>query len=158
MKQKRLLILSCSARKSELDVCPAIERYQSPAFFVVRRYLKQNPTEPLVIWILSAKYGLISSSWRTSPYDLAMTPRRAEELKLKIERQFSILKETAFGDSQPAEVFCHFPENYRDALREQIKSLRHRTRVRLAVGRPGEKLSELKNWLEKEAKNVSSYL
>lgn len=155
---KRLLILSCSVRKTETEVCPAIERYLSPAFYVVRRFLKTNPANDVEIWILSAKYGLINQNWRTSHYDAAMTPQRAGELKPKLDRQFSILKQISFGNSQPSEVFCHLPQNYREALGEQIKSLRQKTRVRVSIGRPGEKLSELKNWLKKEARNVSSYL
>lgn len=85
---KRLLILSCSARKSDARFAPALERYQSPVYFLVRRYLRLHPENNLVIWILSAKYGLISSSKEIEHYDQCLTPQRAAELKEKLRWQF----------------------------------------------------------------------
>jgi hypothetical protein len=146
--KKRLLILSCSARKSGSRVCRAIDRYLSPAFYLLRRHLRRNPDPNLVIWILSARYGLIGSKYRIETYDLAMTPDRARHLRKKISRQFKKLFTNNFGDDAPSEVFCHLPQNYRDALDEELLQLEKTTVVRFAGGSPGEKLRELKNWLE----------
>lgn len=152
--RKRLLILSCSARKSDARVCNAIDRYNSPSFFLLRRYLKNNPENDLVIWILSARYGLIGSRFRIETYDTAMTPERAAQLGEKIGRQFQKLYGNNFEDRAPrivpSEVFCHLPRYYRDALAVQLETLGRIAEVKFAAGRPGEKLRDLKNWLEEK--------
>lgn len=146
---KRLLILSCSARKTNEEVAPALLRYQSPVYFLVRRWLRLNPDNNLVIWILSAKYGLIGKMKKTINYNLALTPERAEILKDKIQRQFVELCKTDFAENSPESVFCHLSENYRNALSEQIALVRTLSSVTIATGRPGEKSKMLKEWLEK---------
>jgi hypothetical protein len=147
-KLKRLLILSCSERKSEALTCPAIDRYLSPAFYVVRRYLKARPDNNLVIWILSAKYGLMNSSQSTAHYELALSAERAAQLAEKITRQFQLLTFADFEETNPSAAFCHLPKNYQIALAEHIALIRQVTKVGTAAGRPGEKLQQLKNWLE----------
>ena len=58
----RLLILSCSQRKAPAKGrLPAIDRYDGPAFRVLRKYLREGPAEVPTVLILSAKYGLIES-------------------------------------------------------------------------------------------------
>ncbi len=146
-KRKRLLILSCSARKSNAELAPAIERYQSPVFFVLRRFLRNHPNVNLVVWILSAKYGLIPTHRLTINYDQAMTAERAGQLRQKIENQFRHLKYVHFGKTDP-DVFCHLPKTYLDALDRQITELRKYGNLQIADGRPGEKSQQLKNWLE----------
>jgi hypothetical protein len=58
----RLLILSCSQRKApwEGDL-PALDRYDGPAFRVLRKYLRTHSDDSLAILILSAKFGLIEA-------------------------------------------------------------------------------------------------
>lgn len=54
----RLLILSCSRRKRlDTDLLPAIERYDGPAFRVLRRFLRERPFEAPDVLILSAEHG-----------------------------------------------------------------------------------------------------
>ena len=44
--KRRLLILSCSQRKHETqEPLPAIERYNGPLFFVLRRFLRECPRQ-----------------------------------------------------------------------------------------------------------------
>ena len=145
-KQKRLLILSCSARKTDAGLCRAIDRYQGPSFFVVRRWLRQNNLENTVIWIVSAKYGLIGTGKMTSHYDLALTPQRAAFLARTIRVQFQVLNKFSFEAAPPSSVFCHLPKNYRDAIDDYISSFP--VKIEFAKGAPGEKLRQLKDWLE----------
>lgn len=147
---KRLLILSCSARKTDDTLCEAVKRYQSPAFYVVRRFLKNNPDTETVIWILSGKYGLIAADYDTAHYDTAMTAEHAEKLKPWIAEQFKFLEKRFFADGLPKYVFCHLPATYQTALEKQIGQLRHNSKVDIAKGAPGKKLQQLKHWLEKE--------
>src|SRR5690348_4465403 len=79
---QRLLILSCSQRKRpDLELLPAMDRYDGPSFRVLRRFLSQRPTERLTVYILSAEFGLIPATLPIPDYDRRMTPQRARELQ-----------------------------------------------------------------------------
>ncbi|WP_373537310.1 DUF6884 domain-containing protein [Microcoleus sp.] len=70
---RHLLILACSQRKrSDTDSLPAIERYDGPTFRLLRRFLRKQPSAPLEIYILSAKFGLIPSDYPIPDYDQKM--------------------------------------------------------------------------------------
>lgn len=145
---KRLLIINCSARKSDDALCPAIERYQSPIYFVLRRFLRLHPDQAPVIWILSGKYGLIDSTKKIIHYNRVMTEERGKELEGKIFRQFGELMRKHFPDQKPQEVFCHLSANYQVAFQKQLLSMKKHSRVIISEGRPGEKSKSLKEWLE----------
>ena len=73
--KRQLLILSCSQRKhASPDPLPAIERYNGPLFFVLRRFFRECPhqAKQLDVYILSAAYGLISADFQTKFYDQKM--------------------------------------------------------------------------------------
>src|SRR5690349_5361375 len=77
----RLLILACSQRKRLVPtLLPALDRYDGPAFRVVRRYLLTDPADRPDIYILSARFGLIGSDDPIPEYDQRMTPERMREL------------------------------------------------------------------------------
>ena len=145
---KRLLIINCSARKSDEALCPAIERYQSPIYFVLRRFLRLHPDQAPVIWILSGKYGLIEADKKIIHYNKVMTENRGKELKGQIFRQFGELMNKHFPRSKPNEVFCHLSANYQLAFKHQLNRLEKISTVIISEGRPGEKSKLLKEWLE----------
>lgn len=97
MNCQRLLILSCSQRKNtSQEQLPAIERYNGPLFFVLRRFLRECPHEAkqLDVYILSAAYGLIPADFQTEFYDQKRNMLRVVELQPKIKTTFSdILQE-----------------------------------------------------------------
>ena len=86
---KRAIILSCSERK-KLDVrpLPAIERYDGAAFVLLRRFLKAAGEQP-EIYILSAKFGLISADEPIPHYEKKLRACEVERLKEKIAEQKS---------------------------------------------------------------------
>ena len=80
---KRLVILSCSQRKVQSKfLMPAMDRYDGPAYKVVRKFLRSVPDARLYhhFLILSAEFGLISDDLLISYYDRRMTVERAKEL------------------------------------------------------------------------------
>lgn len=84
--QSRLLLLGCSRRKtSDAGLVAAVERYDGPAFRVLRRYLRQRPANTPDIWLLSAAYGLIPESQTIPDYDCPMTRSRAHELQPAVD-------------------------------------------------------------------------
>jgi hypothetical protein len=77
------LILSCSRKKKAgVKSLPALERYDGPAFQVLRKFIVECPAEArkLDIYILSAKFGLITSDQQIPCYDRQMDAKRAMEL------------------------------------------------------------------------------
>src|SRR5438876_8192252 len=81
----RLLIISCSQRKKpDAGLLPAIDRYDGPAFRVLRKFLVEAPAHPPVILILSAKYGLIEAAQPVPDYDCRMSAALATRLRPQI--------------------------------------------------------------------------
>jgi|SRR5579884_10695 len=71
---RRLLIIACSQRKHPAPhLLAAIERYDGPAFRVLRKRIAAAPQDAPEVLILSAKYGLIASTDRIPVYDCRMT-------------------------------------------------------------------------------------
>src|SRR5438034_6245695 len=54
-RSRRVLVISCSERKRSVQgPLAAIDRYDGPAFRVVRRYLRETQDRALKVYILSA--------------------------------------------------------------------------------------------------------
>src|SRR5438128_9858454 len=92
---QRLLILACSQRKRPYaSLLPAIERYDGPAFRVLRRYRRLTEDKGLIVYILSAEYGLIPASKQIPTYDRRMDSKRADKLREDVveEAQSAVLR------------------------------------------------------------------
>ena len=77
----RLLILSCSQRKRPTKgKLPALKRYDGPAFRVMNKFMRVCPSEVHLpdVYILSAKFGLISADQPIPSYDHRMTSQRSD--------------------------------------------------------------------------------
>src|ERR1700693_6189826 len=78
----RLLIVACSKRKKPTNKqMPAIERYDGPAFRVLRKFLREQQGPVPRVLILSGKYGLIDAVTPIRDYDFRMTPATADALR-----------------------------------------------------------------------------
>ena len=103
-KTKRLVILSCSQRKVQgKPLMCAMDRYDGPAYKVVRKYLRAVPDARTYdeFLILSAEFGLIPDSRRIPYYDRRMTVERAKELH---KQTLDALKTILSSDR----IRCHF--------------------------------------------------
>jgi hypothetical protein len=124
---------------------PALERYDGPSFRVLRKYLRQEPSAEscLHIYVLSAKFGLINVQKPIGVYDQLMTPQRASQLKHEITRQ---VRELILPHNY-SEIFLSMGKNYLMALGDMGQVVGSGTRVKVAAGGSGRKLTELKSWL-----------
>lgn len=158
----RLLILSCSKEKNPgPELMPAILRYQSPAFNVVRKYINSsfansapasNSCASLAIWILSGKHGLIEAGELIGNYDLKLTPENFETNRSLLIKQARKLSAISFNRGEPTTVFCHLPKLYGQILSNYLADLSRCCVVEYAVGPPGKKLQQLKAWLNRSDK------
>lgn len=137
-EKTRLLILPCSKRKKQLNNVCSINLYDGPFYRILRKYSLNN----IDLMILSAKYGLISSNDLISYYDQKMTRNRAEEMAGEIASKI----EKVVDDNNYDEIFINLGKNYMAALKES-KILSSANAI-VASGEIGERLHQLKTWLE----------
>ena len=142
---RRLLILSCSQRKrSKPGLVPAVERYDGPAFRVLRRFLREQPDDSkhLDVFILSAAHGLISAERLIAEYNQVMTSQRAAELHDKVVATFANLIRTDY-----TELCLAMSVKYLMALEGWSALVPPRVSVTITDGPQGLKLAQLKRWL-----------
>jgi hypothetical protein len=141
----RCLILSCTqAKRGDERPLPALERYDGPAFRVVRRFLREaDPAlRDVDVYVLSARYGLISANQRIADYDQQMTPTRAAELRSKVLGRLQEILSQGYG-----EVFLSLGRSYLQAVNGFEALVPDGTRVTVSRDAAGRRLTELKRWL-----------
>lgn len=139
--KRRLLILSCSQRKrASHEPLPAIDRYNGPLFFVLRRFLRECPHRArlLDVYILSAVYGLIPGDFSTALYDRKMNTSRIAELQPQITTVFSGIRRDNY-----ISVCFVLGKAYLKAL----EGLQAHKEAIVAHGPIGKKQTQLKRWL-----------
>lgn len=140
----RIVITSCSKRKICDDrLLPAIHRYDGPGFRLLRRYLREQ-AEPLDIFVLSAKFGLVSHKKRIPFYEQTLTKDNVDSLAAKVSGQAHVLFDQS---SAPKHVFVNLGRVYLDAFEQTINQLTLGSCITLASGPSGRRLSELHDWL-----------
>jgi hypothetical protein len=148
---KRLLIIACSQRKrSDTADLPAIERYDGPAFRVLRKYLSESPRDAPTVLILSAEYGLIDSCRPIRDYDRRMSAARARELRPGVREVGRPVLTHSW-----AEVGVCVGKHYRAALGDLLEHAPSGSQVRHIAGGLGPRLTRLRDWLRRaEGKEV----
>jgi uncharacterized protein DUF6884 len=140
----RLLLLACSERKRlNPGQLPAIERYDGPAYRVLRRYVQSAPLEIPDVYILSAQYGLIPGDQPISAYDRLMTPERAQELLASTASRLQQLE----PGKRYRYIFIHAGAVYRDILSSPVLDALSCEQIRTATGSQGVQLAHLRSWL-----------
>ena len=143
--KRRLLILSCSQRKHETqELLPAIERYNGPLFFVVRRFLRECPCQArqLDVYILSASYGLIPGDFPIKWYDRRMDLPRAVELQSQVNSALSDILQNNYTS-----ICFVLGQTYLKAFESAHDFIPVHTERIIAHGWIGKKLTQLKQWL-----------
>lgn len=142
-RRRELLLLSCSQKKRETPgPLPAIDRYDGPAYKTLRRHLRENgwPKETSVA-VLSAEHGLFGGLKQIEPYNKRMT---REEAAARAPECNAILK--GWLDTHEY-VHVALGKDYLPAI--PIRTQRElKGRVHLLEGQIGEKLHQIKGFLE----------
>jgi hypothetical protein len=139
-----MLILACSRRKRhDEELLPAVERYDGPAFRVLRRFLRERPAEAPTVLILSAEHGLIPHDLPIAAYDRKMTEARAHELRPLVLAELDRMTASL---SLP-EILIFAGKQYQPALQRDGTSLLQNATIRVSAGSLGGKLAELHDWL-----------
>jgi hypothetical protein len=140
----RMLILACSQRKRpDEGLLPAIERYDGPAFRVLRRFLRERPADAPNVLILSAEHGLIAHDQPIAAYDREMTLARARQLHPLVLAELDQI----FGVQTPQDILVFAGRHYLTALGANDASSIPVLNARVCSGSLGRKLAELHDWL-----------
>jgi hypothetical protein len=140
----RLLIIACSQRKKpDNGLLPAIERYDGPAFRVLRKYLAETLADAPSVVILSARFGLIDASTGIVDYDHRMSAGRARELSERI------LKAGQPFLAGRREVAVCVGKDYRPALADLLGAVPEGTAIGFIEGGQGTRLTRLRAWLRR---------
>ncbi len=140
----RLLIVACSHRKKPArEQLPAIERYDGPAFRVLRKFLRQRQGPMPRILILSGKYGLIDADTRIREYDYRLTPAAAQQLRPAIFKR--LRKELRVGPIRSVGLCLGW--DYRQAVEGLEEQLPDGATVEVIGGGLGRRLTRLREWL-----------
>ena len=149
---ERLLILACSQRKkASRERLPAIERYDGPAFRVLRKYLRQRQLPPKIL-ILSAKYGLIDAETSIAYYDFRMTETTAEKLRPAV---LARLRQVARTGRIHSVGLC-LGREYMHAVRGFEAQLLADTAVDIIGGGLGLRLTRLREWLNRAGPTIAA--
>lgn len=140
----RLLILACSHRKVPAKgKLRAIDRYDGPAFRVLRKYLRETPDGSLAVLILSAKYGLIDCERAIPWYDQRLSGASAARLQPQV---LATAKRVLRSHDWRAVGLCAGKE-YRSVLGGLAELVPAGTRLDLLAGGQGKRLAALRDWL-----------
>ena len=145
--KRRLLILSCSQRKHETqEPLPAIERYNGPLFFVLRRFLRECPRQArqLDVYILSAAHGLIPADFPTAWYDQKINASRVVELRSQVNTTFSDIQRNNY-----ASMCFVLGKTYLKAFEGMQNLATIHTEPIFVYGTMGKRQVQLKKWLWK---------
>lgn len=129
---------------------PAIERYDGPAFRLLRRFLQKNPGSLADIGIISAEYGLISTDYPLPYYDRQMTKERSQSLNSQVV--FSL--KTLLNGKSYTDLLIWLGKDYLRAICGYETTIPPQLAVQIATGGIGRKLSILHDWLYRSSSDL----
>lgn len=140
-----LLLISCSQRKKNVNSARAIDLYDGPYYQILRklRRIGEYPTN-LDVYIISAKYGLISENTVIEYYDQKMTDKRANELSVPI----STLLQEKLTRTHYETIFINLGKTYLLSVADLDKIVPRTTKVIYAKGEIGQRMSSMKRWIQ----------
>lgn len=133
-RKTRLLILSCSKKKSE-EPGNALNVYMGQAYTQIKKYYAQH--NHLDVKIISAKYGLIDKRDVIEPYNNKMDLKSAKLYGIVFKQDFEALSQ-AYTD-----ILVFGGKNYKRVVSNFDK-------FQFTNGKIGEQIHQLKEWLYKE--------
>ncbi len=152
----RLLVMACSATKRpDAGLLNAFERYDGPSFKTVRKWRATYGDEArrLDILIVSAKYGLLRAfQSEIADYDQRMTSDRARELMPDVANRLT----SELAHKPYSSMLVHLGQDYLPALGAGLLPVP--LAVSFTAGGIGERLGQLKRWLETPCNPLAGFV
>lgn len=138
-----LVILGCSQRKRQTSrLLPAIERYDGPAFRVLRKHM-HTEKEALNSAILSGRFGLVPGDFLIPRYEQKVRPNFTSALRSRIEDQ---LKKT-LDRTQPERLFVSVGKGYWPLIEAPLLREVPSGKLFVSTGGIGGRASQFVHWL-----------
>lgn len=131
---------------------PAIDRYDGPAFRLLRRFFEQSLASSVDVKILSAEYGLISVDYPLPYYDRQITKEQSKILHPKVISSL----ETVLHSKSYTNLLIWLGRDYLEAIYGYEAVVPKGLTVQLATGGIGRKLSILHDWLYGSSSNFQN--
>ena len=142
IERKKLLIISCSAKKKKFSrPAPAFEVYDGPIFRLLRKNLRSQSSKIDII-IISAKYGLITPRTRISYYDKLISKKEAYEWNGRIVGSLRDL----IQKNNYSEILVCLGKRYLPVIDGLEKQIPEDCKLLYVNGRIGERMQKLKAW------------
>lgn len=121
------VVAGCTRRKAATAIpVPALDLYQGSCWPQLRRRIGDHKDRRRQVFILSAKYGLVSADQALLPYDLPLTSGRATELRPVV---MQALMDRFEAGGLPAEILLILEPPYLVLLADLL-ALPNRPRLR----------------------------
>ena len=141
---RKIIITSCSQRKkTNENLLPAIERYNGPSFYLLRKYIKQSPND-LDIYILSAKFGLLAYKTKIPFYEQKLTKEQSADLSVIALAQ---INQIFTKSKKQKEIFINLGSLYLEAFEPALSRISKHNLITYAKGSSGKRLAEMYDWL-----------
>jgi hypothetical protein len=145
---RSVVILGCSQRKKKTPhLIAAINRYDGPAFRVIRKHVQVAPETSPVTYILSARFGLISGNLPIPHYDHRLVDRDHAALERQVESQLM----RVLNEGQPERLFVSVGRKYWSLLQGPLSREVAPESLWVATGGIGGRASQLAHWLQPKA-------
>lgn len=153
---RSLVILGCSQRKKRTSrLIAAIDRYDGPAFRVLRKHAREAPETQLNTYILSGRFGLIPGEFLIPRYDRRLANTDHAALLVQVEKQLKL----TLDKFQPERLFVSVGSKYWPLLEEPLSREVAPGKLIVATGGIGGRASQLAHWLRlDEAENGDATL
>jgi len=139
-----MVILGCGQRKRQTSrPLPAIERYDGPAFRVLRKHAREASDETAHACILSARFGLLHAKSRIPRYNRRLPRTDPGAFRQRVEKQLT----RALKRIKPERLFVSVGSRYWSLLREPLEREVVPTKLVVATGGIGGRASQLSHWL-----------
>jgi hypothetical protein len=123
----------------------AIDRYDGPAYRVLRKYLRETADDSLAVLILSAKYGLIEAKRAIPWYDQRLSDGLADRLRPQVLETARRALRTRHWQS----VGLCAGKEYRSVLGGLAELMPADARLDHLGGGLGKRLAALRDWLRR---------
>jgi hypothetical protein len=141
---RSLVILGCSQRKKQTSrLIPAIDRYDGPAFQVLRKHARDNPETSPDTFVLSGRFGLIAGQFPIPRYDRRLKQDDHTVLREQVQKQ---LKRT-LDECRPERLFVSVGSRYWPLLEEPLSRDVAAESLTVASGSIGGRASQFAHWL-----------
>jgi uncharacterized protein DUF6884 len=149
--ERSLVILGCTQRKKRTSrLLPAIDRYDGPAFRVLRKHARDEPKQSPDACILSGRFGLISGDFLIPRYDRDIGRDVSTALRTLIDKQLKQILDKI----QPARLFVSVGSRYWPLIEEPLAREIPMAKLAVASGGIGGRASQLAHWLRSDERGL----